>query len=97
MTKKTKPCPICNVPSEHYEKIFHAYSAGTVPINIRPIPSSVFACEEHGWFAISEKIEDFLFNDPLQIHKDRLAKKVAEKFIPFDDLPVNLQPVESLD
>ncbi|WP_353614051.1 hypothetical protein [Mangrovibacter phragmitis] len=95
MKNDVKPCPICNTPSKFSEKIFHEFNEVS-GMTIKPIPSSVFACKTHGLFAISEKLEDILSNNPHSGFLFQLEAKVSQQFIPFDGDISSVKVIESL-
>lgn len=95
--KTEKPCLICGRTSEHHSKIFHDFDLSPKSVNIKPIPSFIFGCEMHGWYAISEKLEHFLYNNPSQKNKERLAEIVNASFTPLSDGFSEISPIESFD
>lgn len=96
MKSVTKPCPICGVGSMSFNHVNQVVSINSKPPTIREVPSVVYICDEHGWFSLSEKVNGLVTskNDP--VLKQKLAAIVKERYVPEQDQPLALKPIESL-
>ena len=97
MKAVTKPCPICGADVLSYAYTNELVNFKAKPVIVRSIPSVAYVCEIHGWFALSEAINNMVTagNDPLL--KQKLSTKIKERYFPEDMQPLALKPIESLD
>lgn len=97
MKTQNKPCPICKKDVLAFTHINELVSLKNGTTVIRSVPSVTYVCSQHGWFSLSEQINNLVISssDPL-IHA-KLSAKVKETYFPEDEQPLALKPIESLD
>ena len=96
MKAETRQCPICkeNVTSFTYNAELISFNAALT--TIRSVPSVTYACEEHGWFSLSKEVNDLVISSEDPSVKQKLAAIVKERYVPEQDQPLALKPIESL-
>ncbi|MEH3413963.1 hypothetical protein [Phytobacter diazotrophicus] len=97
MKAVTKPCPICGADALSYAYINELVNFKAKPIVTRSVPSVTYVCEEHGWFSLSEAVNNMLASSTDPSLKEKLSAKVKERYFPEDLVPLALKPIESLD
>ncbi|WP_312980151.1 hypothetical protein [Atlantibacter sp.] len=97
MKSVTKPCPICGEDAVSFNHVNQVVNLKTQPPTIREVPSVCYICDEHGWFLLSEQINDLVITSADPSVKNRLKALVKMRYFPEQDQPVNLKAIESLD
>lgn len=96
MKSVTKPCPICGVDSSSFNHVNQVVNINSKPPTIREVPSVVYVCDTHGWFSLSEQINSLVTSNDDPAVKQKLAAIVKERYVPEQDQPLALKPIESL-
>ncbi|EOX6074858.1 TPA: hypothetical protein R4Y95_002328 [Klebsiella variicola subsp. variicola] len=96
MKSVTKPCPICGVDSLSFNHVNQVVNINSKPPTIREVPSIVYVCDEHGWFSLSEQVNGLVTSNNDPAVKQKLASIVKERYVPEQDQPLALKPIESL-
>ncbi|ARD61176.1 hypothetical protein Y71_15070 [Kosakonia radicincitans DSM 16656] len=97
MKSVTKPCPICGEAATSFKHVSKVVNISGNQPTIREVPSVVYVCDEHGWFMLSEQINDFVITSTDPSVKKRLAELVKVRFVPEQEQPLSLKAIESLD
>lgn len=96
MKSVTKPCPICGVDSLSFNHVNQVVNINSKPPTIREVPSIVYVCDKHGWFSLSEQVNGLVTSNNDPAVKQKLASIVKERYVPEQDQPLALKPIESL-
>ncbi|HFO0258560.1 TPA: hypothetical protein ACHIDA_004866 [Raoultella ornithinolytica] len=97
MKSVTKPCPICGGDALFFNHKNQVVNINVKPPTIREIPSVVYVCDAHGWFSLSEQINSLVTSSDDSDVKQKLATIVKERYVPEQDQPLALKPIESLE
>ncbi len=96
MKSVTKPCPICGEDALSFNQTNQLVNIKVKPPTIREVPSVVYVCDTHGWFSLSEQINRFVTSNDDPAAKQKLAVIDKERYVPEQDQPLALKPIESL-
>ncbi|MDU5454431.1 MAG: hypothetical protein E6095_13000 [Pseudescherichia vulneris] len=96
MKSVTKPCPICGENALSFSHVNQVVNISAKPPTIREVPSVVYVCDTHGWFSLSEQIDSLVTSIDDPAVKQKLATIVKERYVPEQDQPLALKPIESL-
>lgn len=97
MRTQNKPCPICKNDVQAFAHINELISLKTETTVIRSVPSVTYICGKHGWFSLSEQINNLVTSSSDPVIHAKLAAKVKDSYFPEDEQPLSLKPIESLD
>lgn len=97
MKSVTKPCPICGETAVSFNHVNQVVNLKTEPPTIREVPSVCYICDEHGWFLLSEQINNLVNTSTDLSVKNRLKDLVKMRYIPELDQPMTLRAIESLE
>ena len=97
MKSVTNSCPICGEAATSFNHVNQVVNLRVTPPTIRAVPSVVYVCDEHGWFMLSEQINDFVTTSTDSSVKTRLAELVKARYFPENDRPLFLKSIESLE
>ncbi|HAH8787705.1 TPA: hypothetical protein HIQ84_001858 [Escherichia coli] len=97
MKSVTNSCPICGEAATSFNHVNQVVNLRATPPTIRAVPSVVYVCDEHGWFMLSEQINDFVTTSTDSSVKTRLAELVKTRYFPENDRPLFLKSIESLE
>lgn len=96
MKSVTKPCPICGENALSFNHVNQVVNVKAKPPTIREVPSVVYVCDEHGWFMLSEQINELVTSSSDPAITARLEDLVKDRYFPEDDQPLFLKSIESL-
>lgn len=97
MKSVTKPCPICGADSLSFNHVNQVVNINSKPPTIRAVPSVVYVCDEHGWFMLSEQINELVTSSSDPAITARLKGLVKARYFPEHDQPLSLKSIESLE
>lgn len=97
MKSVTNSCPICGEAATSFNHVNQVVNIRVTPPTIRAVPSVVYVCDEHGWFMLSEQINDLVTTSTDPSIKKRLAELVKVRYVPEQDQPLALKSIESLE
>lgn len=97
MTSLINSCPICGESATSFKHVNQIVNLRATPPTIRAVPSVVYVCDEHGWFMLSEQINDLVTTSTDPAIKKRLAELVKTRYFPENDQPLLLKSIESLE
>lgn len=96
MPSRSKPCPACGKLAVSFKHTIQLVNTSARPVTLREVPSVVYICENDGWFALSEPVNETMLTTKNPYMKDVLAEKIAEKYFPEGEQPLSLKPIENL-